>query len=167
MVWSSLFIPKHAMITWMAILDRLPTMDRLLTWGITVEGSCKLCQVELETRDHLFCGCNFSKGVWRTILQICGFNRRVDSWSEELTWAIQGFKGKALNSVVLRLAWRAFIYHIWQERNRRMHGQHPEDHDQLVEHIRSDVRIRLNGLKHISNDLINCRVYQNWCMQVE
>ena len=28
-LWGSLSIPKHTFISWMAILDRLPTLDRL------------------------------------------------------------------------------------------------------------------------------------------
>ena len=79
LVWSSLCVPKHAVITWMAILDRLPTKDRLISWGLTIDGDCKLCQIEPETRNHLFFGCSFSKGIWRTILQLCGLNRRVGS----------------------------------------------------------------------------------------
>ena len=88
----------------MAILNRLPTKDRLISWGLTIDGDCKLCQIEPKTRDHLFFGCSFSRGIWRTILQLCGLKRRVGSWTEELDWAIQRFKGKALISVVLRLA---------------------------------------------------------------
>ena len=129
LVWSSLCIPKHAMITWMAILDRLPNMDCLLSWGLIIDGNCKLCQIEPETRDHLFFGCNFFKGIWRTILQLCGLNRRVISWIEELAWAIQRFKGKVLISVILKLVWKAFIYHIWRENIKRMHEQQPGDHD--------------------------------------
>ena len=34
LLWSYLAIPKHSIITWMAILNRLSTMDRLISWGI-------------------------------------------------------------------------------------------------------------------------------------
>ena len=34
--------------------DRLPTMDKLISWGIETNGTCCLYQVELETRDHFF-----------------------------------------------------------------------------------------------------------------
>ena len=33
LVWYHLTVPKHAFIFWMAILDRLPTIDRLRAWG--------------------------------------------------------------------------------------------------------------------------------------
>ena len=31
LVWTSLVVPKHAVIAWMAILNRLPTKDRLMS----------------------------------------------------------------------------------------------------------------------------------------
>ena len=30
-LWSSMAIPKHVFISWMAVLNRLPTMDRLVS----------------------------------------------------------------------------------------------------------------------------------------
>ena len=37
LLWSSLNVPKHAVVVWMAILSRLPTKDRLITWGMEVD----------------------------------------------------------------------------------------------------------------------------------
>ena len=34
--------------------DRLPTTDRLISWGIETNGTCCLCQMEFETMDHIF-----------------------------------------------------------------------------------------------------------------
>ena len=63
LVWSYLSIPKHAVISWMAILNRLPTMDRLMAWGIGVGGIYRLCIDEMESREHIFFGCNYSRGI--------------------------------------------------------------------------------------------------------
>ena len=35
-------IPKHVVIAWMADLNKLPTKDRLISWGMEVEGECVL-----------------------------------------------------------------------------------------------------------------------------
>ena len=83
-LWRPMAVPKHVFISWMAILNHLPTMDRLASWGMEVRGVCCLCQEEMETRDHLFFGCNFSKTIWRHILQLCGLHREVGGWQEEL-----------------------------------------------------------------------------------
>ena len=95
-------------------------------------------------------------------MQLCGLNRRIVSWNEELEWATKKIKGKALLSIVLRLAWKASIYHIWRERNRRMHDSIPVAAEQIVEHVKDDVRIRLIGLKNISNDSVNSNICWNW-----
>ena len=122
-LWSSMSIPKHVFISWMALLNRLPTMDRLATWGLEVRGLCYFCQGELETRDHLFFGCSYSKNIWKQILQLCELNREVGFWLSELKCAIHEIKGKALISIILSIAWKALIYHGWCERNRRLHNQ--------------------------------------------
>ena len=33
LVWHSLNVPKHVFISWLAILNRLPTKDRMKAWG--------------------------------------------------------------------------------------------------------------------------------------
>ncbi|XVF48405.1 hypothetical protein PTKIN_Ptkin03bG0187400 [Pterospermum kingtungense] len=121
LLWSSFSIPKHSMIAWMAFHRRLPTLDRLASWGIQVNQLCLLCQHEMETHDHLFFGCAYSKSIWQIILCWCGINRFVFDWHAKLSWSIQKLKGKAFISGVLRLSWRAFIYHIWLERNFRLY----------------------------------------------
>ena len=74
-----------------------------------VEVSCCFCQTEPKTRDHLFFGCNLSEEIWKQVLQLCGIGREVGTWPEELKWATQRLKGKALISVILRIAWKEGI----------------------------------------------------------
>ena len=68
LVWYHLTVPKHVFISWMAILDRLPTMDRLRTRGMEVGGVCALCKQDMETRNHLLFSCSYSKEIWQKIL---------------------------------------------------------------------------------------------------
>ena len=67
LVWSTSNVPKHAFISWLAVLNRLPTKDRLRAWGIDMDGSCAFCN-EQETCDHLFFGCSFTKELWKKVL---------------------------------------------------------------------------------------------------
>ena len=48
MFWASLSIPKHVLITWMATLNRLPTIDRLEVWGMEVVTLYRLYQNERD-----------------------------------------------------------------------------------------------------------------------
>ena len=63
LVWTSLSIQKHVVITWMAVLDRLPTLVCMASWGIEVNSLCKLCQNEDETRYHIFFQCSYPNDV--------------------------------------------------------------------------------------------------------
>ncbi|VVB08929.1 unnamed protein product [Arabis nemorensis] len=61
-VWNKRGIPKHSFLTWLFVLDRCPTRNRLLNWGLITDPNCLLCNSSLEDRDHVFFGCSFS---WR------------------------------------------------------------------------------------------------------
>ena len=54
LLWSSIVVLKHAVISWMAILNRLPTKDKLKSWGMDLLGDYMLCKKDQETRDHIF-----------------------------------------------------------------------------------------------------------------
>ncbi|CAN7048253.1 unnamed protein product, partial [Brassica oleracea var. botrytis] len=40
-------IPRHATTSWLFILNRNPTLDRLSSWGIDIERTCLLCGTSL------------------------------------------------------------------------------------------------------------------------
>lgn len=49
--------PKSRYTLWLILQNNLMTTYRLQTRGIDVEPTCKLCQKEQETRDHIFVKC--------------------------------------------------------------------------------------------------------------
>ncbi|XVF59778.1 hypothetical protein PTKIN_Ptkin07bG0303400 [Pterospermum kingtungense] len=122
-------VPKHSAIGWMAILNRLPTKDRLL---------------------------KFSRIVWKSVLLLCNLRRDVLSWNEELHWASRKLRGKSLPSTVLRWAWVAFIYFIWKERNFRLHRQVEHSERQIVDEIKQVIRVKVSDFNKVKKDLINC-----------
>ncbi|KAF3595688.1 hypothetical protein DY000_02022810 [Brassica cretica] len=42
-VWCSKGIPKHKTLSWLFVLNRCPTRDHLLSWGLHTDASCLLC----------------------------------------------------------------------------------------------------------------------------
>lgn len=52
--WPSRVIPRHNFLTWLVTLNRCPTKDRMLNWGIKTDPTCVLCNGTAESRDHLF-----------------------------------------------------------------------------------------------------------------
>ena len=161
-LWASPSIPKHVLITWMTILNRLPTMDRLEAWGMEVVALCRLCHTGRESRDHLFFCCSYSMSIWKEVLKLCGLGRTIGSWSEELRWVSIKLKRKALISIVLRIAWKAVIYHIWRERNRRIYGEIPESATKLIHFVKDAVKFKVGSFVNIADDSINNSLCRNW-----
>ena len=145
---------KHAIMVWMAVLNRLPTKDKIKSWGSEVNDVCELCRSAGETRDHLFYGCIFSQQIRNEILLLCGHTRRVSSWNGKLQRAMQRLKGRSLASVILRIAWHAMIYYTWLERNNGFHKGKVGTIMQVLEKIEEVIRIRLMGLKNVKVDFV-------------
>ena len=79
-------------------------------------------------------------------------------------WFLPGekrFKGKSLNSTILRIAWNAVVYFTWIERNKRIYQGKEGTLMQVLEQIKEVVRIRLIGLKHVKLDSINFSLYSS------
>ncbi|XP_039067947.1 uncharacterized protein LOC120213999 [Hibiscus syriacus] len=87
LIWFPLHIPKFSIITWLAILDRLPTRERLLRMGITTASYCILRNNALETRNHLFVNCTIVTSIWNGILNLCHLSIPQMSWENKLAWA--------------------------------------------------------------------------------
>ena len=64
-VWFSYGIPRHSFHSWLVLLDRCPTKDRLIGWGMNVDPVCLLCNTSHESRNHLYFECSYSSLIWR------------------------------------------------------------------------------------------------------
>ncbi|KAK9269519.1 hypothetical protein L1049_001295 [Liquidambar formosana] len=117
LVWFPKAIRKHAFISWLAILDRMPTFDKLSAWGLTNNVTCVFCNQHVESRDHLFFACHVTAAIWGRVLGLCCFHRSPRTWLNELNWSIPGSNGKSFCSSIKKLAWASTIYNIWFERN--------------------------------------------------
>ena len=92
----------------------------------------------------------------------CGLHREVGGWHEELRWVVRRIKGRALISIILNIAWKACIYHVWCERNGRLHSQPSNSLLQILEKIKEIVCIKLNGVNKVAADDVNRRLCRNW-----
>lgn len=70
-VWIAGGIAKHSFLCWLFIVDRCPTRDRLLRWGLQTAPSCLLCNSAAESRDHLFFLCPYSWNLWSRLGRRC------------------------------------------------------------------------------------------------
>ncbi|MBA0553343.1 hypothetical protein Golob_012531, partial [Gossypium lobatum] len=53
---------------------------------------------------------------------LCSIYRAVGTCRQELAWVILKLKGKSLLVAKLKLAWSAYLYVIWRQRNKRYFG---------------------------------------------
>jgi hypothetical protein len=67
-VWFSLAIPKHSFLCWLACRDALVTKQKMVCWGYTGDVNCLFCHGGMESRDHFFFSCSFSKRIWRSVM---------------------------------------------------------------------------------------------------
>ncbi|XP_039000807.1 uncharacterized protein LOC120126781, partial [Hibiscus syriacus] len=111
-VWFPLHIPKLNIISWMAILDRLPTRNRLIKMGIASDELCILCNEIPENRNHLFVHCTYATSLWNTILSLTSLSNIHNTWESRINWVVLEWKGKSLLIIILKLAWTAFIYSV-------------------------------------------------------
>ncbi|XP_038997435.1 uncharacterized protein LOC120122384 [Hibiscus syriacus] len=161
-IWFPMHIPKFSMISWMAILDRLPTRDRLSRMGIVIDTQCVLCNVAIESRNHLFVDCNFAKLLWNSIINLANVQKPHLPWEEMIEWACVEWKGKSLISTLLKITWTSYIYMIWEERNRRIFKHKTREAAHLLSLIKDIVRIQLGGKKINRNNFRNYNICCNW-----
>ncbi|XP_019248423.1 PREDICTED: uncharacterized protein LOC109227679 [Nicotiana attenuata] len=128
-------ISRHQFILWLAIKQRLATVDRLERWEIHVPKECVLCSTgTTETLAHLFFECKYARDIWCSLLKWMNENRAPKTWSEEVSWMTKRCKGSKAKSQVLAWLFVATVYHVWIERNaRRFQNEKRESHQRLKE----------------------------------
>lgn len=63
-IWNRVLIPKVNMFFWLAVHNRILTIDNLARRGFMYPNRCELCQKEKESMDHLFIHCSFTWEIW-------------------------------------------------------------------------------------------------------
>ncbi|XP_039052012.1 uncharacterized protein LOC120193638 [Hibiscus syriacus] len=162
LIWFPMHIPKFSLIAWMSLLNRLPTRDRLLKIGISTDGTYVNCSNDQETRNHLFCQCSLVVRLWSSVLMLNGLKNASSTWEEMVTRASSTWKGKSLLITILKIAWTAYIYTLWEERNRRIFQGRHRSTDELLKIIIEAVRIQLKGKNINRADRTNSNLCIAW-----
>ncbi|XP_056848817.1 uncharacterized protein LOC130498972 [Raphanus sativus] len=158
-VWSSYGIPRQSFLMWLVLLDRCPTKNRLISWGIQVNPNCLLCNNYHESRDHLFFGCTYSFQIWRVIAGRCQLQAMTD-WDSTLLQLETLGRNKDLKRLTI-LAAQATIYWIWRERNLRLHQQTFKTSDAIVSTIAKQITNRLQSIR-LQNPRASSAMTQLW-----
>ncbi|GAB2270673.1 hypothetical protein Dimus_038873 [Dionaea muscipula] len=155
-VWFPGQIPQFGFITWLAILGRLSTGDRLLAMGISVTQECSLCPCTVETHDHLFFYCPFSGEVWRSVLRLCGVSWRMRHWATWLSFLSRMTRGKSMSADILRLCFSTTVYMLWKERNSRRFDRPLSRWERVYDEIVSTIHCRfsVSSGRHVDRESI-------------
>lgn len=132
MVWYSKNIPKWSFILWLAVQQKLNTRDRLLNWGMIVEGDCTFCTNGQESHHHLFFQCPLSLSVWDRMWRRSSNDQIPSTLPEVIAWYIQHVKGTSFRSLLLKNVLAATMYNLWMERNQRVFNQNASTQDQII-----------------------------------
>ncbi|KAJ6696197.1 hypothetical protein OIU74_015156 [Salix koriyanagi] len=111
---------------------------------------CVLCGVHEEDHNHLFFNCTLSNAVWRMLSLKLHVTWPTVPWLQAWQWACDGYASRSQHhSHVLGMALAAIVYHLWSERNQRLHHQQHGSVQKLWENICGSVRDRLANLNEV------------------
>ncbi|KAL0287889.1 UNVERIFIED_CONTAM: putative mitochondrial protein [Sesamum radiatum] len=135
-------IPRHDFILWLAVLERLSTMDRL--WASRSDAGCMLCGGQiLETHEHLFFECSFSKRCLDLLKHRVRFQWLRCGWHRDVIWASGRWRGKHLLNQAFRAVLASIVYYIWRERNNRRFSATASSAEAVVSRAVEEVRCRI------------------------
>ncbi|KAK7256072.1 hypothetical protein RIF29_29506 [Crotalaria pallida] len=108
-----------------------------------IQPACEFCSNALETRDHLFFACQWSRTVLEAVCDWCcldNWHYRFDNWCRWLKFSFQD-KGRRQ---FIYAAMAATTYHIWMERNRRIFRHASLRPDQVFVLIKRELALRIS-----------------------
>lgn len=100
-----------------------------------------------ESKDHLFFVCPYFSKVWTNVYDaIRKAGHAPVGWENFLTWAFTALKRNTSLNLIVKLGVSSCIYHIWVERNCRLHDGIPCSAVALSLLILQDLRDRVTGI---------------------
>ena len=158
-IWNKGGIPRHSFLAWLFTLNRCPTRDRLLSWGLQTDSTCLLCNAADESRDHLLFDCVFSWDLWYAVASKCNLQPER-KWSDCLD-QLQSLTGNRSRRQLTLLGWQAVIYWIWTERNNRIHRNLFRSADEIFRLLDRQIKDKILGLRQAS-PIASSRLMQLW-----
>ncbi|KAL0457637.1 UNVERIFIED_CONTAM: hypothetical protein Slati_0390900 [Sesamum latifolium] len=153
-------IPRHNSILWLALLERLSTMDR--PWVPQQNIGCVLCNgVHNETHDHLFFKCTFSARCISVLKRYVRFRWMGLGWHRDTLWASKKWRGKHMLHAAARAMLASMVHNIWRERNNRRFLDTASSAESVALKAIEEVRCRIIGTDIQSSLQLNI-LYRIW-----
>nr|XP_009803944.1 PREDICTED: uncharacterized protein LOC104249256 [Nicotiana sylvestris] len=121
--WKSIILQQHIhprfkFILWLALHNRLATVERLLKFGIQTPQQCIFCEQVVETFDHLSFKCSLTKELWLRLLRWLGYDRPICDWQSEVEWVSKNAKRRNGQCAIVTCVFGMLVNAIWRERNK-------------------------------------------------
>ncbi|KAL0304926.1 UNVERIFIED_CONTAM: putative mitochondrial protein [Sesamum calycinum] len=158
--WRNFWIARHGFILWLAMLEKLSTMDKPWIQGDT--NGCVLCGGQfIESHNHLFFNCWYSKRCLAILKNEIKFQWPYEEWQRGITWASKRWRGNHLVNAALRATLAALVYRLWAERNNRIFAATSSPAEITSKNVLEDVRMRIM-VADISLSLQARNLYRIW-----
>ncbi|KAJ3671646.1 hypothetical protein LUZ60_007725 [Juncus effusus] len=120
-LWKTKAPLKVRFFFWLALHNRVNTVDKLRRKGVQLPLLCTLCKATAEDRDHLFINCSFMRATWKLAEHYSNAPRKTSLigtlpqlW-EKGRVSYKNGQAKDWQSLMLAITWC-----IWKERNARI-----------------------------------------------
>ncbi|KAL0286729.1 UNVERIFIED_CONTAM: hypothetical protein Sradi_7141100 [Sesamum radiatum] len=136
-------IARHGFILWLAILEKLSTMDK--PWVPGEEDFCVLCG--RQVKENYFSIVGILEDAW---LFCCYTQWPYLEWQQGIKWASKKWRGNHLVNAALRATLAALVYRIWAERNNRKFIATASSAETTSNKVLEDVRMRIMSVNFFS-----------------
>lgn len=145
--------------TYSVILSRINTKDKLKEWGLDFDEVSILCEEQPKTVQHLFFQYNRNKYIWTLVKIKLESNENRDtllSLEDELQAIKLQFRNKDQLWQLASCSLVTAIYHLLEERNKRIFNQHRLNKTEREKLIQTDIIYLM-----IKSTLMTTRTRQN------
>lgn len=157
LIWFSQCISKHAFLLRLVYRKSLKTQDRMKIWdgGLNIAIGCLFCHQTLESHNHLFFECPYSKEIWFDVRKFIRMDCIPEVWDAICNHLMTNFKSKEAWSIISWLTIGALVYFIWQVRNARIFTKRIQSPKQLSDEIIQEVKLKLMSLNWKTSSSLN------------
>jgi hypothetical protein len=113
-VWHPAAAPHHSFMLWLVFRGALVTRERMCRWGYLGDPLCPFCRGCMESSEHLFFKCGFSRRIWRKLMEICLEDNPVEDWEDISVWCGTDLSRDCFKSRLRILCLGAAVYRIWK-----------------------------------------------------
>ncbi|XP_057250781.1 uncharacterized protein LOC130591469 [Beta vulgaris subsp. vulgaris] len=116
-VWNKFSQPKHRIILWLGVQNRLKTKDRLKRIGVSDDDVCTICGQHGESVKHLLFKCHYSSQCIEQVMNWLGVSWNARNVFQLCRWIRGRYRGSSFQKKVVLAAIAATVYTIWRVRN--------------------------------------------------